>query len=65
MTLRQFLCYYRELPEVLKLTSPWGGGDTAPHPASPGNSGKFTPTPQHEAEAILASFGIQKQVKHG
>lgn len=39
MSLGQFVAYYKELPEVLKLTNPWGGGgDTAPLSTSPRGS---------------------------
>jgi len=57
MSLAQFVAYYKELPEVMKLTNPWGGGgETAPVSSSP-RGAVSTPS---QIEATFASMGIKE-----
>jgi len=54
MSLAQFVAYYREVPEVLKLTNPWGdGGESAP--LAPSSQGVSSPA---QIKATFASMGI-------
>ena len=54
MSLEQFVAYYKELPEVLKLTNPWGdGGESAP--LAPSSQGVSSPA---QIEATFANMGI-------
>jgi len=54
MSLAQFVAYYKELPEVLKLTNPWGGGGESA-PLAPSSQGVSSPA---QIEATFANMGI-------
>ena len=54
MSLGQFVAYYKELPEVMKLTNPWGGGGESAPLAAP-SQGVSSPA---QIEATFASMGI-------
>ena len=54
MSLEQFVAYYKELPEVLKLTNPWGGGGESA-PLAPSSQGVSSP---QQIESVFASMGI-------
>tara|TARA_R110002051_G_scaffold199900_1_gene266917 strand:+ start:460 stop:687 length:228 start_codon:yes stop_codon:yes gene_type:complete len=54
MSLAQFVAYYKELPEVMKLTNPWGGGSESA-PLAPSSQGVSSP---QQIESVFASMGI-------
>lgn len=54
MSLEQFVAYYKELPEVMKLTNPWGGGGESA-PLAPSSQGVSSP---QEIGSVFASMGI-------
>jgi len=54
MSLAQFVAYYKELPEVLKLINPWGGGGESA-PLAPSSQGVSSSA---QIEATFASMGI-------
>jgi hypothetical protein len=54
MSLEQFVAYYKELPEVLKLTNPWGGGGESA-PLAPSSQGVSSP---QKIGSVFASMGI-------
>ena len=54
MSLAQFVAYYKELPEVMKLTNPWGGGGESA-PLAPSSQGVSSP---QQIESVFASMGI-------
>ena len=55
MSLAQFVAYYKELPEVLKLTNPWGGGGESA-PLAPSSQGVSSP---QQIGSVFASMGIE------
>ena len=54
MSLGQFVAYYKELPEIMKLTNPWGGGGESAPLAAP-SQGVSSP---QEIGTVFASMGI-------
>tara|TARA_R110000765_G_scaffold267792_1_gene366836 strand:+ start:1196 stop:1393 length:198 start_codon:yes stop_codon:yes gene_type:complete len=58
MSLAQFVAYYKELPEILKLTNPWGdGGESAPLAPSSQGVSKGVSSPK-KIGSVFASMGI-------
>ena len=55
MSLAQFVAYYKELQEVLKLTNPWGGGGESA-PLAPSSQGVSSP---QQIGSVFASMGIE------
>jgi hypothetical protein len=54
MSLAQFVAYYKELPEVMKLTNPWGGGGESAPLAAPSQGVSSSA----QIEATFTSMGI-------
>jgi hypothetical protein len=63
MPLTLFLNYYRELPEVVRMTSPWGSGESAPRPTPSGPSPQGTV--RNEAELVAMSSMMGWKVERG
>lgn len=63
MTLGQLMRYYRELPEIVKITSPFGGGDDSSAPGS-SSPGRVVTDPKN-IRAIAGMFPLERKVVPG